>query len=222
MIFARPESLPLMMDNEFNEIYPVGNYCELTFTDDKFRLWTMIILGFFTIFYVVIRFAYLIRNRCRNLATDVPTSKISNENNDNSTITTANVVAVRCPLSLPTIYWSIILSMLTLMLIWFSLSSEEKPDKVLLMDKDINVFALSYKNIMYILISYVITYVDCEKRKNVIFYNCSGQNGRDASENSRNNANNLDGEAWVICSKKDKKKDFNEEKVVENNDVAQV
>ena len=64
--------------------------------------------------------------------------------------------------------------------------------------------------------------IDGEKRKDVIFYNCSGPNGRDASENVRNSVNKLDGEAWVICSKKEKKKDSDEEKVAENNDVAQV
>src|ERR1051325_4212628 len=111
MIFAKPESLPLNWRMP-NEIYPAGNYCELTFTKGKFRLWTMIILGFVTIFYAVVRFAYLTKNRRRNLVADVPTSKTSNDNNkDNSTTTTAmaNVVAVRCPLNLPTIYWSITL-----------------------------------------------------------------------------------------------------------------
>jgi len=208
----RPASLPLTT----TELYPTGNYCELTFTKSKFRLWTMIILGFLMIFYVVIRFTYLTRNRCRNLVTNVP-SKTSNENNE----TKANVVAVRHPINLSTIYWSITLSMLTLMLIWLSSSLDEKPDKIILMDKNTNVFELSYKNLLYILISYLITYLDGEKRKHVIFYNCSGQNGRDASENARNNnnVNNLDGEAWVICSKKNKKKDSNEEKVMENNEV---
>jgi hypothetical protein len=205
MIFAKPEPI-LLMTNFTKDSYTATYFCDLTFSKGKFRLWSMIMMGFLMIFYVVIRFAYLTKNRRRN----------ANSNSSTSS-TTPNVVAARRPLSLPMVYWALSLSVLTFMLVWISSSLDEKPDKLMTMNRDTGIFGLIYKNFLYILISYVITYLDSEKRKDIIFYNCGGQNG---NENLRNSANKLDGEAWVICSKKDRKKDVDEEKVVENNDTS--
>jgi hypothetical protein len=204
MIFARSASILAnwKVTHFTSELYPEIYNCELTTSTGKFRLWTMIVMGFFMIFYVVVRFAYLTKNRRHSI---VSTSKTINDNNSNST---TNVVAAKRPISLPVVYWILTLSMLTFMMIWISTSLDEKPDKLM----SINTFGLIYKNLLYILISYVITYTDSEKRKDVIFYNCDGQSG--------NNANKLDGEAWVICSKKEKKKDAATDEVGNNNDVS--
>ncbi|GES78393.1 hypothetical protein GLOIN_2v1621561 [Rhizophagus clarus] len=163
------------------------------------------------------RLSYLAKNRRRCTISNVP-SKSDNNNTTTSTMstTTSTIVAARRPLTLSTIYWSLALTLLTFMLMWLSSSLDEKPDRILLENNDSNIFGLAYKNLLYILISYVITNLDIEKRKDIIFYSCGGS-GRDGSENVRNSANKLDGEAWVICSKKEKKKDSTSES--ENNEI---
>ncbi|RIA91964.1 hypothetical protein C1645_766219 [Glomus cerebriforme] len=214
MIFARPSSV--LLQDFTNE-----SSCELIFSLNNYRSWTTIILGFLIIFYVVVRLSYLAKNRKRYVASDVQTTnKTTNNDNNNSTTTNTTIVAARRPLNLSTIYLSLTLSILTFMSIWLAISLDEKPEKIILMDTDNgNIVGLAYKFSLYILISYLITYLDIEKRKNVIFYNCGG-NGRDGSENVRNSANKLDGEAWVVCSKKERKKDSNDVDNNENNEVS--
>src|SRR3954453_19425181 len=106
MIFAKSASLSTT--HFTSELYPEIYHCELTLSTGKFRLWTMIVMGFLMTFYVVVRFAYLTNNRRRSVVTDVSTSKTINDNNSDLT-----VVAARRPLSLPVVYWTLILSMLT-------------------------------------------------------------------------------------------------------------
>jgi len=222
MIFVTPSSVQDMTSS--NELFP-AKYCDLILFPGHYRLWTMIIFGFVIVIYVIGRLSYLAKNRRRSLVANVPTTtskSINNNDDSDSTTTTATVVAARRPLDLSTIYWSITLSILTLMLTYLSSYLDEKPDK--LINGDNSMIGLAYKNILYILISYIITYLDVEKRKDIIFYNCGG-NGRDGSDNVRNSANKLDGEAWIICSKIERKKDVdcevkNNNENNENNDVS--
>ncbi|PKC15080.1 hypothetical protein RhiirA5_349553 [Rhizophagus irregularis] len=201
-----------------NKLLP-SRYCDLIFGTNYYRIWTTIIFGFVIMFYLVARISYLAKNRRRCTIANVPSSKsaISDENNTTTTTTTTTtIVAAKRPINLSTIYWSLALTFLTFMLMWLSSSLDEKPDKILLLSRDHSIIGLTYKNLLYILISYVITHLDIEKRKDIIFYNCGG-NGRDGGENVRNSSNKLDGEAWVICSKKEKKKDNTGE--AENNET---
>ncbi|CAG8461534.1 2448_t:CDS:2 [Rhizophagus irregularis] len=179
-----------------NKFLP-SRYCDLIFGTNYYRIWTTIIFGFVIMFYLVARISYLAKNRRRCTIANVPST-------------------AKRPINLSTIYWSLALTFLTFMLMWLSSSLDEKPDKILLLSRDHSIIGLTYKNLLYILISYVITHLDIEKRKDIIFYNCGG-NGRDGGENVRNSSNKLDGEAWVICSKKEKKKDNTGE--AENNET---
>ncbi|EXX75905.1 hypothetical protein RirG_037870 [Rhizophagus irregularis DAOM 197198w] len=201
-----------------NKFLP-SRYCDLIFGTNYYRIWTTIIFGFVIMFYLVARISYLAKNRRRCTIANVPSSKsaISDENNTTTTTTTTTtIVAAKRPINLSTIYWSLALTFLTFMLMWLSSSLDEKPDKILLLSRDHSIIGLTYKNLLYILISYVITHLDIEKRKDIIFYNCGG-NGRDGGENVRNSSNKLDGGAWGICSKKEKKKDNTGE--AENNET---
>src|SRR5436309_2821469 len=146
MIFAKPASI-VLMTNFTKDSYTAAYYCDLSFSASRFRLWTMIITGFLIVFYVVIRLAYLTKNRRRNLTADINSS-------------TPNVVTARRPLSLPIVYWTLSLSVLTFMLVWISASLDRKPDKLMTMSKNTGLFGLGYKNLLYIMISYLITYLD--------------------------------------------------------------
>ncbi|GBB85135.1 hypothetical protein RclHR1_01170019 [Rhizophagus clarus] len=216
MILAQPLVSLRATDFNNNKLFPL-RYCDLIFGTYDYRIWSTIIFGFVIMFYVIARLSYLAKNRRRCTISNVP-SKSDNNNTTTSTMstTTSTIVAARRPLTLSTIYWSLALTLLTFMLMWLSSSLDEKPDRILLENNDSNIFGLAYKNLLYILISYVITNLDIEKRKDIIFYSCGGS-GRDGSENVRNSANKLDGEAWVICSKKEKKKDSTSES--ENNEI---
>jgi hypothetical protein len=217
MILAKPQLSMTNLNKNFNKLLPT-RYCELIFSTNYYRIWTTIIFGLVIMFYVIARLSYLAKNRRRCTIANVPTTNKSiNDESNSTTTTTSTIVAARRPLNLSTIYWSLALTLLTFMLLWLSSSLDEKPDRILLINKDSSVIGLTYKNLLYILISYVITYLDMEKRKDIIFYSCGG-NGRDGGENVRNSANKLDGEAWVICSKKEKKKDNTGE--ADNNDVS--